>query len=236
MSTLSSHLWIPLSDDLGSVCAIARIHLTPKVVRDIDLASECVESGESDDVVVVADIKLIAPASAPGAFQRLRTGSGELLQTERLPESVYREPALAVTLRGVAVEIERTWECVLRSAPIAIDRVVQLARQRGEHAMAQIVPPELQDLVERMKAEILSDMADGRVPASVRRFCDLHDHVDANLYGGTTVEPWSAHPEAVASTPVMDLINAAQDEVDAWLRAGRPKGDVATAAGGPNAG
>jgi hypothetical protein len=38
--------------------------------------------------------------------------------------------------------------------------------------------------VERGQAEILADVAAGVVPHDVASFAALHDHVDANTYGG----------------------------------------------------
>lgn len=71
--------------------------------------------------------------------------------------------------------------------------------------------------VERAKAEILADIDEGRVPATVHTFSELHDHVDANEYGGLNAE---TDPELW-----IPLGNAVQAEVDVWLRAGRPDND-----------
>lgn len=72
------------------------------------------------------------------------------------------------------------------------------------------------DAAADMKAEILADIASGKVPATVPDFSALHDYVDANEYGGFCDEDrrggWSTD----------DLV-AVQGRVDAWLRAGRPE-------------
>lgn len=84
-------------------------------------------------------------------------------------------------------------------------------------------------VVERAKAEILRDIAAGIVPATVRNFSELHDHVDANGYGGA----FESDDHADESTArreaerVSDFWNRVQGDLDAWLQAGRPtKGDA----------
>jgi hypothetical protein len=73
----------------------------------------------------------------------------------------------------------------------------------------------LDAIVGRMKSDIVADITAGRMPAHVRTFSALHDHVDANEYGGLCDPdcPFDAGTQADA-----DTINAAQDEVDSWLR------------------
>ena len=60
--------------------------------------------------------------------------------------------------------------------------------------------------VARAKREILSDIADGTVPASVTTYSQLHDYVDANGYGGAF--------EGSVEDIDIDFWNAVQDEVD----------------------
>lgn len=71
----------------------------------------------------------------------------------------------------------------------------------------------LKTTVERMKAEVLADIAAGVVPASVSSYAELHDHVDANGYGGAFEAPIPADGWA--------FWDDAQCAVDAWLKAGR---------------
>lgn len=71
--------------------------------------------------------------------------------------------------------------------------------------------------VERSKREILDDIAKGVVPSDVASFSELHDYVDANEYGGLC-------EEGATDGPVEEFIalgRIVQDEVDAWLKAGR---------------
>lgn len=80
-----------------------------------------------------------------------------------------------------------------------------------------VIPSHLFDLtaaVARAKVEIRADIANGRVPASVRSFGELHDHVDADEYGGL-----SQLPESEA---LVDFAAAVRDVVDVWLEEGRP--------------
>jgi hypothetical protein len=90
-------------------------------------------------------------------------------------------------------------------------------------------PPTLEDTVERMKREIRADIAAARVPADVKRFGDLDDHVDANCYGGFCEDDFmdrlvvhfggldhgDGMPEALRSH-----IDAAQDAINQWLANG----------------
>ena len=69
---------------------------------------------------------------------------------------------------------------------------------------------------ERMKQEILADIAAGRVPTTVASFSELHNYVDANEYGGACEGDFDGSDEVVA------FWNRLQNEVDAWLKAGRP--------------
>ena len=78
--------------------------------------------------------------------------------------------------------------------------------------------------IERSKAEILEDIAHGPVPNTVSRFSELHDYVDANMYGGFCDEPSQTAnggnywwPEGLR----IDEANAVQDAINAWLQRGR---------------
>lgn len=93
--------------------------------------------------------------------------------------------------------------------------------------------------LERMKAEIVKDMADGRVPAYINNFGDLHDHVDANEYGGMCEESsidkrgldllreLFPDPEGAPdygtmnSQRGMDIANSLQEQVSDWLCEGQ---------------
>ena len=67
-------------------------------------------------------------------------------------------------------------------------------------------------LVERMKEEILRDVIDGIVPEGVQSFSELHDYVDANMYGIEDED--------------VDVINEAQDKVDDWIQFGGLTNDL----------
>lgn len=65
------------------------------------------------------------------------------------------------------------------------------------------------ELAETIKSEILRDMLDGTVPITVSSFSELHDFVDANMYGTPEVDdPYTDIP----------IIDDAQCVVDRWLR------------------
>jgi hypothetical protein len=71
-------------------------------------------------------------------------------------------------------------------------------------------------VIKRARQEILKDVAAGRVPATVQSFAELHDHIDANEYGGG--REW---PEKEWSTDrFCTFWNHVQDVLDRWIRAG----------------
>lgn len=72
-----------------------------------------------------------------------------------------------------------------------------------------------EQLVARMKREILEDMQAGIVPVTVDSFSKLHDYVDANMYGGIDALDidWNSD-EGCA------LLNRAQNAVGQWLKNG----------------
>ena len=84
------------------------------------------------------------------------------------------------------------------------------------------------ELAERMKTEILADVRNGTVPESVASFSQLHDYVDANLYGGTealldeldAAVPDTDEGHSTALVALCDLANPAMDTVDTWIKAG----------------
>lgn len=72
------------------------------------------------------------------------------------------------------------------------------------------------------KTEVLADIEAGRVPADVPTFAALHDHVDANEYGGLTDWPADGgEDDGMWSGDTVADMNRVQSAVDGWLRAGR---------------
>lgn len=88
---------------------------------------------------------------------------------------------------------------------------------------------DITNAIDRAKLEILSDIDAGHIPADATTFAALHDHVDANEYGGLTDEGsilWI--PDADTATPndiqhAADALNRVQHALDDWMRAGRPE-------------
>ncbi len=79
---------------------------------------------------------------------------------------------------------------------------------------------DVNELAERMKKEILADVAKGIIPASVRSFEDLHGFVDANAYGGLCEDEASTGLwTAIEGRARKDYrrINEAQGIVNLWL-------------------
>ena len=86
----------------------------------------------------------------------------------------------------------------------------------------------IEHAIERSKAEILEDIAQGTVPDTVSSFSELHDYVDANEYGGLCEEGtwWSLADDATDKELAdnhgfflrhFDQSAAVQDAVHAWL-------------------
>lgn len=78
---------------------------------------------------------------------------------------------------------------------------------------------DLNETVNCMVDQILSDMASGLVPKFVSSFSQLHDYVDANCYGGfcdDVVEDYDEDMETHVA-----FMNAAQSVVNLWLKTRR---------------
>ena len=73
------------------------------------------------------------------------------------------------------------------------------------------------DMIRRGKLEILSDIDDGIVPATVATFSELHDYVDANEYAGLCDENFMPSDSQEGA----DIANEVQGQIDEWLRHGR---------------
>ncbi len=73
------------------------------------------------------------------------------------------------------------------------------------------------ELVERVvefaKSEITKDIANGEIPSDISLFETLHEHVDANEY---------LLAEGVQVPKHTPELNAALEQIDDWLEAGRP--------------
>lgn len=105
------------------------------------------------------------------------------------------------------------------------DAAKEQAKTLGVQWPREITP---EQLAEQMKVEILQDVRDGRVPADIMSFSQLHDFVDANCYGGTEtlLDEWDdAAPDTdaghrAALDKLCDLCNPAMDIVDKWIKGG----------------
>ena len=84
-----------------------------------------------------------------------------------------------------------------------------------------------EEIIEQMKIEILKDMSEGLVPTTVKSFVELHDHRDANCYGGfceddfadALIDYFGGRDEHESMPqPMLDFINECQNAIDAWLK------------------
>lgn len=83
----------------------------------------------------------------------------------------------------------------------------------------------VEEMVEVLKAEILEDVNKGIVPNDIESFSDLHDFVDANMYGDLGDDEWDANHDDDGEPTAewctwMDTISEAQNVVDAWIKDG----------------
>jgi hypothetical protein len=84
-----------------------------------------------------------------------------------------------------------------------------------------------EEMIERMKVEIVADVAAGIVPAGIANFAELHNYVDPNSYGGAeelfghVVTESASDDEHQAK---LDIVNAimtpAIEATDSWIKAG----------------
>ncbi|MEU0078523.1 hypothetical protein ABZY58_11555 [Micromonospora tulbaghiae] len=75
---------------------------------------------------------------------------------------------------------------------------------------------DVEGVAQAVYADILTSIRYGEVPPTVRKFEELHDHIDANDY--IQEVPWGTDLPADPADPAgVRLINAVTDRVDALL-------------------
>lgn len=89
--------------------------------------------------------------------------------------------------------------------------------------------PTISESIERMKREIFEDIKTGLVPADCPSFSSLHDHVDANCYGGfcnddlmqALINHFGGINEDIGMPVALtDYLNDAQNSIDRWIKEG----------------
>lgn len=82
-------------------------------------------------------------------------------------------------------------------------------------------------VAKKIKFEIIRDVQSGKVPSTVKSYAELHNYVDANLYGGAEhLLNWSDigatndDEHCQAMNKVLAVLNPASDLVDDWIKAG----------------
>lgn len=80
----------------------------------------------------------------------------------------------------------------------------------------------LRHVILRAKHEVIEDMDAGYVPKTVGSYSDLHDHVDANYYGGVFEwpGPLPSDQDGVYADLFWKFWNGVQDAVDDWIKKG----------------
>lgn len=98
-------------------------------------------------------------------------------------------------------------------------------------ARKSVVDYLMAETVQRMKDEILFDIAEGNVPEVCDSFSDLNDHVDANEYGGfcenALCDAFIAlfggrDKDEGMPDDFIKFTNDCQETIDTWMRNGRP--------------
>ena len=103
------------------------------------------------------------------------------------------------------------------------DALQDLLEDELQPRLARELIPTLPQIVAAMIADIRADIADGLVPADVSSFSELHDHVDANMYGARVTCRDAESGDCTPRLPhALDLavLNMAQEIVDSWLDGG----------------
>lgn len=103
--------------------------------------------------------------------------------------------------------------------------------------------PNLQETIQRMKSEVMGYIAQGRIPATVSTFGELHDYIDANCLGGfcedngitdTLIQMHGGRDDDEGMPDqVIQYMNDAQNAIHAWLEAGEHKRPVWDSTGFP---
>lgn len=86
--------------------------------------------------------------------------------------------------------------------------------------------PTHEEIVSRMKDEIIALMDNCTIPQSVRAFDELHDYIDANMLASGIMPEYPEleddDEQDEAAEEWMDesisLLNPAQNEISAWLK------------------
>jgi hypothetical protein len=83
------------------------------------------------------------------------------------------------------------------------------------------------------KDQLSGDVNTGRVPLTVRSFSQLHDHVDANGYGGAFDWPClpSEQRDDAYQQAFADFWNAVQGNVDRWIGSGEMRAQLTRSRG-----
>jgi hypothetical protein len=121
----------------------------------------------------------------------------------------------AFTLDGTLFETDDMAEAIERF--LALPRV--LLPPRTPDVWARLI----EHAVARAKNEIMADERDGTLPVGIRDFATLHDHVDANCYGGlcdgTFIEE---DADGNMTDACQDAANLIQSEIHSWLQSRGP--------------
>lgn len=159
--------------------------------------------------------EFLRPIAAEGEGGEMREKSHSLLAEQILRTGdVGLTPILADALDEVGHPVMgREW------APSAlVPRTVGYMLRQSPEGLEH---PGWHHAIELGKRQILQDVRAGHVPASVRSFSDLHDHVDANYYGGAFEWPFGWEGESHEQQDDRHSFwNKVQSALHRWLSTG----------------
>jgi hypothetical protein len=100
-----------------------------------------------------------------------------------------------------------------RQGGLLVTEQTALDNLKAEQAFRE----KLEGYVAEVKRLVLKDIADGTMPADVKTFSEMHDHVDANEY---LIDAMPGYDWGLENGSI-DYANRVADTVDEWLRNGR---------------
>lgn len=166
--------------------------------------------------------KIIGYPGRDRQFSRGKEGGKITISKREFLNWLYSDNPFDEKVYGKEIRTNSEWSGLINRAQTAGSVILPLQ----QHASAY---PTLDESIERMKKEIIEDIKAGRVPADCQSFSSLHDHVDANCYGGfcedKLMEALTKHfggddKEKGLPDALMNYLNDAQNSIDHWIKEG----------------
>ena len=163
--------------------------------------------------------KIVGYPGRDGVYSRGKEGGKVNVSKREFLDWLVSDKPFDEKVYGANIRNDAHWTGLIQRARVTVSNKILIK--------GLFIIPTLDQSIERMKQEILADIKSGRVPADCPSFSALHDYVDANCYGGfceddllqALVEHFGGRDENEGMPDdLMDYLNTAQNEIDAWLR------------------